>query len=184
MTQEEYLKQLGFHANPFQYTNADKEVEVLSEYFIKPDYFEDVWGDPYNPVSNIIYAPRGGGKTAQRIMIEKRARNHNDILTITYINHDLSEFKDASEVGLTYHLTYLNRLLLLAFFSKLQEQPDLKFTFAFSFSERQYVYKLARIYLYDTPASFPNQAIASLKTISDHAMSLWNNFKEPIASII
>jgi hypothetical protein len=183
MPLEEYWKQLGFFANPFQFSNADKEVEFLSEYFIKPDYFEDVWGDPYNPVSNIVYAPRGGGKTAQRIMIEKRAKTVNDILTITYTNHDLSEFKEISEVSLVYHLTYLNRLLLLAFFASI-EQSEFRFTFAFSLSERQYIYKLARIYLYDTPASFPNQAIAALKTVSDHAINLYNNFKEPIANII
>ena len=183
MTLEEYWKSFGFVANPFQFSNADKEVEYLSEYFIQPDYFEDVWGDPYNPVSNIIYAPRGGGQTAQRIMIENRARATTDVLAITYTNHDLSQFKDISDITLDYHLTYLNRLLLLAFFSKI-ETDDLKFTFAFNLNERQYIYKLARIYLYDTPASFPNQAIASLKTISDHAISLWNNFKEPIANII
>lgn len=183
MTLEEYWKQLGFVANPFQFTNADKEAELLGEYFIEPDYFEDVWGDPYNPVSNIIYAPRGGGKTAQRIMIEKRAKTQEDILTITYTNHDLTEFKDISEVNLAYHLTYLNRLLLLAFFSNI-EQQSFRYTYEFSFSERQYIYKLARIYLYDTPASFPNQAIASLKTISDYALNVWNGFKEPIANII
>ncbi|QQL49333.1 P-loop ATPase, Sll1717 family [Mucilaginibacter ginkgonis] len=183
MSLEEYWKSLGFLSNPFQFSNADKEVEFLSEYFIKPDYFEDVWGDPYNPVSNIIYAPRGGGKTAQRIMIEKRAKLTDDILTITYTNHDLSQVVDINHVDLQYHLTYLNRLMLLAFFSRI-ETDDLKFAFAFNLTERQYIYKLARIYLYETPASFPNQAIASLKTISDHAIGLWNNFKEPIANII
>jgi hypothetical protein len=68
MTKKEYINSLGLNENPFQYTNADKEVELIDQYFIYPDYFEDVWGDPQNPVSNIVYAPRGGGKTAQRLM--------------------------------------------------------------------------------------------------------------------
>ncbi len=89
MTFDEYLNQLGFSVNPFQFSNADKEADKIGEYFIKPDYFEDVWGNPYNPISNIVYAPRGGGKTAQRIMIEKRAKTSSDILTVTYTNHDL-----------------------------------------------------------------------------------------------
>lgn len=118
MTIEDYTRNLGFENNPFQYSNADKEIELLDAYFIKPDYFEDVWGNPYNPVSNIVYAPRGGGKTAQRIMIEKRAKDYNDILTVTYTNHDLSEFRNIDEINLKYHLTYLNRLLLISFFNR------------------------------------------------------------------
>lgn len=183
MTLEEYIKSIGFYSNPFQYSNADKEVEHLDAYFIKPDYFEDVWGDPYNPVSNIVYAPRGGGKTAQRIMIEKRAKESTDIITITYTNHDLSEFKSIDDVNLQYHLTYLNRLLLIAFFNRINDK-EFDFTFTFSITERQYIYKLARIYLYDTPASFPTQAINSLKTIEDYAIDLWKGFKEPITNII
>jgi hypothetical protein len=57
MTINEYLNNLGFKTNPFQFSNADKETEFLSDYFIKPDCFEDIWGDPYDPVSSIIYAP-------------------------------------------------------------------------------------------------------------------------------
>lgn len=64
MTKKEYIEFLGFNENPFQYTNADNESNLLDKYFIAPDYFEDVWGDPDSPASNIIYAPRGGGKTA------------------------------------------------------------------------------------------------------------------------
>ena len=86
MTINDYLKNLGFDLNPFQFTNADKETELLSNYFIKPDYFEDVWGNPYEPVSSIVYAPRGAGKTAQRIMIEKRAKEYDDILAALYKN--------------------------------------------------------------------------------------------------
>jgi hypothetical protein len=183
MTQDEYLKKLGFEVNPFQYTNADKEVEYISNYFITPDYFEDVWGNPLNPVSNIIYAPRGGGKTAQRLMIEKRSKSSPNVLAITYANHDLSAFNNIDEIDLNYHLTYLNRLLLLAFFSKI-ENPEVNFTFLFPFNERQYIYKLSRIYLYDTPASFPTHAINSLKTLEDYATDLWRNLKEPIANII
>lgn len=183
MTIEQFINKLGFDLNPFQYSNADKEVEYLDSYFIKPDYFEDVWGNPYNPVSNIVYAPRGGGKTAQRIMIEKRAKESKDILAITYTNHDLSEFRKIEEVTLQYHLTYLNRLLLISFFDRINDEK-FDFNFSFSFAERQFVYKLARIYLFDTPASFPNHAIQSLKTLEDYAIDLWKGFKEPITNVI
>ncbi len=183
MTIEQFINTLGFETNPFQYSNADKEVEYLNAYFIKPDYFEDVWGNPYNPVSNIVYAPRGGGKTAQRIMIEKRAKESKEILAITYTNHDLSEFKKIEEVNLKYHLTYLNRLLLISFFDRINDE-NFDFDSTFTFTERQYIYKLARIYLFDTPASFPNHAIQSLKTLKDYAVDIWKEFKEPITNVI
>ncbi|MFK2345656.1 hypothetical protein ACIXNK_18450 [Bacteroides fragilis] len=91
--------------------------------------------------------------------------------------------QSVDDIDLSYHLTYLNRLLLLAFFNRITD-PGFNFDFTFSFSERQYIYKIARIYLFDTPASFPNQAMSSLKKIEDYAIDLWNNFKEPIVNVI
>lgn len=184
MNIKDYLENIGFELNPFQFTNADQESQYIERYFIAPDYFDDVWGNPYNPVSNIIYAPRGAGKTAQRIMIEKRASVTDNVLTITYVNHDLSRFKSIDEIDSNYHLEYLNRLLLLAFFSRLDSITDFKKAFLFEYNQRQYIYKLARIYLYQTPASFPNQAINSLKTLTDQGLDLWRKFKVPIANII
>lgn len=184
MTKVEYVSKLGFNENPFHYTNADKEGDLLEQYFIYPDYFEDIWGDPNNPVSNIVYAPRGAGKTAQRLMIEKKARKFDSVLTIAYTDHDLSNFKSAEEIKISYHLEYLNRLLLLSFFNRLASLDNFDYINEFDFSERQFIYKLCRIYLYETPISFPKQAINSLKTIEDHAVDLWKKFKEPISDII
>ena len=59
---------LGFDKNPFAYTNADEE-ENLEEYFISPPYYENIQGDYNSPSSNIVLAPRGSGKTAQRKML-------------------------------------------------------------------------------------------------------------------
>lgn len=181
---QQYLKEIGFFMNPFQNTNADNEINYIEDYFIAPDYFEDVWGDPSNPCSNIVYAPRGAGKTAQRIMIEKRAVKNPNMICITYTNHDLSQFKSIDEVTYEYHLITLNRLLLLAFFSELDSMDSYVCQSAFPFSVRQYIYKLSKIYLYDTPASFPKQAISSLKTFEDRLLNLWKHFKEPISNVI
>lgn len=184
MTKKEYLNSIGLEENPFQYTNADKESAIIDKYFISPDYFEDVWGDPDNPVSNIIYAPRGGGKTAQRVMIEKRAKSIDDILTITYTDHDLSRFNNIEDVNSNYHLEYLNRLLLLSFFDRLNSLHDFDYLYKFSLKERQFIYKLCRIYLFETPASFPSQAINSLKSLEDHAIDVWKKFRAPFSEII
>lgn len=64
-----FLSSFGFAENPFASTNADKEPH-LSQYFVPPPYFTSVKGDPKSPKSNVVLAPRGGGKTAQKVMIE------------------------------------------------------------------------------------------------------------------
>lgn len=183
MTISDYINKLGFVNDPFLHTNADKESDYLGGYFIKPDYFEDVWGDPLSPVSNIIYAPRGGGKTAQRIMIEKRAKEYDNVLTITYASHDLSPFKKIDDITIRYHLEYLNRLLLIAFFNRISDS-QYDFKQLLKFDERQYLFKLSKLYLYDTPVTFPSQAINSLKCLQDRIVDIWNNFRLPISKVI
>ena len=82
MDQKEFLSKLGFSDNPFQFTNADEE-DHLQSYFIPPPYFHSVWGDPDSPQSHVIFAPRGGGKSAQRRMIEYEASS-KDVFAVTY----------------------------------------------------------------------------------------------------
>jgi len=83
MHETQFYNRLGFDSNPFQYTNAEKE-DRLEEYFISPPYFESVWGNPQNPKSAIVFAPRGGGKTAQRKMVELQSRKSGRVLCVTY----------------------------------------------------------------------------------------------------
>ncbi|MCW7471716.1 P-loop ATPase, Sll1717 family [Leptospira kanakyensis] len=181
---EEFINYLGFtKGNPFQYTNADQEYSSISDYFISPDYFEDLWGDPKLPISNIILAPRGTGKTAQRIMIEKRAMQEN-VLAITYTSHDLSAFNNLDKVDINYHFELLNRLILIGLYTKIFELSKEKFETNFTFEERQFLFMLAKLYLYKTPSSFPTQAISSLKTIPDRALDVWKSFSEPVSKII
>src|ERR1700676_5504750 len=82
MALREFLARIGFAENPFQFTNADEE-EHLQTYFIPPPYFNSVWGDPESPKSQVIFGPRGGGKSAQRRMIELKAET-SDVFVITY----------------------------------------------------------------------------------------------------
>lgn len=69
MKLEDYLAKNNLNADPFAHTNADEE-ELLAEYFVPPPYFADVRGLPSAPKSCVVFAPRGGGKTAQRRMLE------------------------------------------------------------------------------------------------------------------
>lgn len=178
-----YIKKLGFSKDPFLSTNADKE-ELLSRYFIAPDYYDDIWGDPLAPSPAIVFGPRGSGKTAQKNMIESRNYDIESILTISYTEHDLSKISSIDQITLDYHLEYLNRLLLVSVFAKLRATDRFTLTHLFNFRKRQYLYALAKRYLKNTPFSFHRNAINSLKTLEDLSVDVWESFKKPISALV
>lgn len=65
-----WLEVQGFERNPFEYYEADRE-ELLSSYFFEPEWFEALRGDPREPASAVLFAPRGHGKTSQRLQIAR-----------------------------------------------------------------------------------------------------------------
>lgn len=68
-----------FKSHPFLKTNAVEE-EFLQSYFVPPPYFDAVIGDSKSPGASIVLAPRGAGKTAQRLMVERIATVFLDTL--------------------------------------------------------------------------------------------------------
>ena len=94
--------QLGFNGNPFAVYDANFETR-LAEYFVPPPYFQEAFGDPDFPQSFFVFAPRGGGKSAQRIMMENKCSEKN-ILALTYDNFDVFDVRQASEVRLEDHI--------------------------------------------------------------------------------
>ncbi|MCP4346186.1 MAG: trypsin-like peptidase domain-containing protein [Desulfobacterales bacterium] len=79
----EWLEAVGFKRNPFEGIDARYE-PYLMEYFIYPVGFEKMLGN--NPA--VLYAPRGGGKTASRRMVEHACEVGDDvednIFTVVY----------------------------------------------------------------------------------------------------
>jgi hypothetical protein len=65
-----WLEIQGFERNPFEYYEADRE-ELLASYFVEPEWFEALRGDPRQPASAVLFAPRGYGKTSQRLQIAR-----------------------------------------------------------------------------------------------------------------
>jgi hypothetical protein len=82
MSYAELLSTMGFARDPFATTNADEE-ELLENYFIEPPFFKAVYGNIRQPKSVIVFAPRGGGKTALKRRIELFSRSDN-FLCVTY----------------------------------------------------------------------------------------------------
>lgn len=87
-TLQAWLKRHGFIANPFALQEAAREGGDLGQYFVPPPYFDEIQGDAHAPRTTFVFAPRGSGKTAMCMIIERfcRASLHGEgkILAISY----------------------------------------------------------------------------------------------------
>ena len=95
------LNNLGFEQDPFATTNADEE-QLLQDYFIEPPFFKAVYGDISRPKSTIVFAPRGGGKTALKRRIEISSGT-DAFLCVTYNTFPTAGLK-LSDIDQAYHL--------------------------------------------------------------------------------
>jgi hypothetical protein len=79
-----WLRSLGFErGNPFAAVEADEERDILPEYFVDVDAYERIKGDK----TIIVFAPRGGGKSALRVVLASQAAPilpESKILAIEY----------------------------------------------------------------------------------------------------
>jgi hypothetical protein len=168
----QFYSALGFDENPFAYTNADQE-ERLLDYFVPPPYFPAVFGDPDRPQSFVVFAPRGGGKSAQRRKMESSCADNN-VLAITYDRFEFPGIQRASDVTLAHHLRILLRYSLMGLLVTLNANPDLKEKL--NKHERQTIIKLAAEYL-DAINEFTVQnTLDSLKSLQDKAKQFWNDW--------
>ncbi len=182
MEKNSFIKQMGFNVNPFQYYNADQELKYIEQYFIEPPYFEDIWWDYDNPISSIVYAPRWTWKSTQRIMMENRAKQWDEVLWINYSEHDLSNIKSLEEIDINYHLINLNRILLLSLLWKIaNDNKDYKKIF--SPSERDLIFQISKIYLYDLPDDAVKIALESIKTKFDIVKDYYQKFSSPLSEL-
>lgn len=180
MDQLEFLQTLGFIDNPFQFTNADEE-EHLQAYFIPPPYFASVWGNPAKPTSNVIFAPRGGGKSAQRRMIEYKA-SESDVFAITYDRFEHLGGTGLDKLAMEYHLRNILRLALLGFL--LEYHTRQLSAPAFSKSEREQIEALCRTYLGKINKLEAVNALNSLRTLSSKAKEFLKEWSGPLNALI
>ncbi|MDE0554827.1 MAG: hypothetical protein OXI24_11455 [Candidatus Poribacteria bacterium] len=159
----DFVQNLGFSDDPFAHTNADEEVSRLPEYFVKPPYFAEVFGDPDDPKSFFVFAPRGGGKSAQRIMIESRCRENN-VLALTYDNFDFFGLQD-STITLEHHV---RRILQIGFVGLLVSiNHDSAKSDDLSKPERSLLAQKVVDYVGDMSLSELKSTLDSLKSLSD-----------------
>jgi hypothetical protein len=176
---KEFLAKLGFTEHPFQFTNADEE-EHLQSYFVPPPYFISVWGDPDSPKSQVIFAPRGGGKTAQRRMIEFQSEGA-DVFVITYDRFERLNEVEIESLSVDYHLRNIIEKGLLGFLLEFHERgmqaPS------FSAAEREQIDRLCDHYLSRITRLEALEALNSLKTLSAKAKQFLRAWSGPLNSL-
>lgn len=99
---DQFLARLGFDTNPFASTNSAEE-ERLPDYFVKPKYFTSLQGSPARPRSTVVFAPRGSGKTAQKIMLERHGPEVG-VLPISYDYFPMPKTPTPEMFDTDYHL--------------------------------------------------------------------------------
>lgn len=176
-----YLERFGFYSDPFQSTNAADEPEIAG-YFVPPPYFQAVLGDASQPKSQVVLAPRGGGKTAQRVMIEQSSRGSKDFLCIVYDEFMLPEKAHISFIDLSYHLRNVNELLTLAVLLECSNRNAGKGDLP---KELVKVLKQAiEIYLGTYSQQLHSSSIRKFKNLGDKASEIWDSYGGKISLLV
>ena len=171
------LAALGFIRDPFATTNADEE-DLLEDYFIEPPFFKAVYGDIKRPKSTIVFAPRGGGKTALKRRIEIASRS-DAFLCVTYNAFPTAGLKLA-QIDQEYHLKNIIRILLVASLGALTRAGVDELTH----DQRHFMYLLAKANLSGLDRASLDSSISAVKNFSDKAKETWNFALGPVSVAI
>jgi hypothetical protein len=127
-----WLQEIGFsHGSPFATSEADRETQLLPEFFIDTGYYDVLWGDPRNPQTVVLFAPRGSGKTAHRVMVQSQCRPlrpQADVLAVPHTNLErvLAACRgDPAQVRAEDHIREILRQGLRGLLGALCNDPDL-----------------------------------------------------------
>ena len=170
---------LGFGEDPFAHTDADKEAR-LAEYFVRPPYFSDVFGNPYSPETFFLFAPRGGGKTTQRKMIEAECAERN-VLCLTYADFDLLDAEAAKEATLRLHLQNVLRLAWTAVLVALDYDPEILCNL--TSQSRSFVVGRARFHLGKLSTVQFNDTLQSLRSQNDKVQAFMHKHSVPLTAV-
>ena len=131
------LKNLGFtRGNPFASLEADKEEGQawFYESFVEPPRFDEIVGDARSPQPVLVFAPRGSGKTALRVMVHDYCQRRlvpggGQILSI--LHTDLSLIQEMARQDpqadlARYHVQAILRAGMVALARQIGQDPTLR----------------------------------------------------------
>ena len=182
LSEVSFLGSRGFQENPFILTNADEE-QNLSEYFVPPPFFEAVLGSPSEPKSCTVFAPRGGGKTAQKVMIENASSEDDggkQFLCLTYDRFILPDRFLARNATLDWHLLNLVRLLTTALLVKIDGQEENKL----DQEEKDFLVKAARGFLFDINVAEFQSIISAMRNWRGKSEDILKQYGGQVANLL
>jgi len=176
-----FLESNCFVDDPFASTNADKEPR-LATYFVPPPYFTSVRGEPRNPKSNVVLAPRGGGKTAQKVMIEESALQEQSELAFC-ISYD--SFRTVSRAKITtanidWHLEQVVQRLLSGVLTLIEGGHGANLTK----SDKRVLAFAFRRHLGTLSAADAERIFSSVKSVPDKVKSFLSEHGRNIAKLV
>jgi len=177
----EFLQKLGFLEDPFESTNAEFE-KNLGAYFVPPPYFPTIMGDPENPSSHFVFAPRGGGKTAQRRMIENRSRDSDDFLCITYDTFDQPPGFSLDNASWAYHVNQVCRLILAGILLRIDER-SIRAEYLPEHHRGLLKFQMDR-FLGSMSVEEFRAATSALKNLGDKVQDFWRKYGGPLNLIV
>lgn len=180
LNRDKYFKEHGFKEEPFATTNALQE-DFLEEYFITPPYFYSLIGSTTKPKSTFVIAPRGTGKTAQRIMIEKMSEHEDGLLTVVYDRFPIEGVAKVEDIKLEDHLIRINKYLIIALLTELNERGIERSLTSY---ERANLKLLIELYLKGISNNEIDNAIKSIKGVTGRIGDLWRVAGKPINSVV
>ena len=175
-----YFNNLGFEEDPFKFTNADEE-DKLEQYFIPPPYFDSVWGNPKKPRPTFIFAPRGGGKSAQRRMIESKISEYGNVLALTYSRFEFSD-KKLDEINTKDHIHQILTIGTVGLLTHLNSNKEL--INKLNETEKKILTTLIQEYLGNIQEFELKAAVDSLKSYSEKAKEFWNKYFGAINTLV
>ncbi len=161
---------LGFDHHPFAHTNADEEPD-LDKYFIRPKYFDAMIGDPDRPVSSVVFAPRGGGKTAQRRMLENVSQSLG-FLAVTYDRFDALPKTKSAESAQDAHLDAIIARVFVSYLTALATTPAA--IEVLSSSDRELIASFSGKYLKDMTGAQLKDILREVRSLSEAAKQFWD----------
>lgn len=177
----EFLQRHGFSEDPFASTNAADEPSIGS-YFVAPPFFPAVVGNPSAPKSNVVFAPRGGGKTAQKIMIEQASAIAEDFLCVAYDRFPTDKINSPKQASAEYHLRNISRIILVAIFLKFEDDPSLGWRL--NEFERRLLVNLSRELLGNLSSEQFKDALGAIKSLGDKTIDIWNKYGGVIVTLV
>jgi hypothetical protein len=176
----QFLRALGFESNPFQFTNADEEPK-LSEYFIPPPYFASVYGDPAQPSSCMVFAPRGSGKSAQRRMVEIFAPG-DDVLCVTYDRFRRQSEGSLLDMTIRDHEASIGRIAVIGLLTWTSDHRDA--LGRLTADEKMALRALALAVLSGVSQTELQRALGALRNLSTNAKRIWNDHNWILNSVL